>query len=427
MQGIRERFSFMRGNMLVLTVRQILGNFSRRMVMPYASLYVLAVGGESSQIGVINSLRPLAGLVMFPLSGYLTDRRGRVRLIAMAGYLSAATMLLYVLAQSWEWLALGALIQGFMVFQFPPSSAILADSLEPENRGMGISTMSSLAAAFGLFSPYIAGLILEFYGTNFGMRVLYGVLLASQVLNAIIVQRWLRDTTTSVSTDEMPSLVEILRGTYGALPALFRQMPRSVKALGAAVATGFLANAIASPFWVVYAVEEIGLSNVDWGLILLLETISMMVLAIPAGAIADRYGRTRSILFALVVTMVSLPSYVLARGFFDVLLIRLASSVANVLFMPASTALMADHVPRELRGRVMAAIGRGSYMIGATGGGTGGPGMGYLFIIPVMAASISGGVLYTINPAYPWLCVLVATLVQVILVVLFIRDTISRE
>ena len=74
--------------------------------MPYASLYVLALGGESSQIGVINSLRPLAGLVMFPLAGYFTDRAGRKKLIAIAGYLSAITMLLYVFAPSWEWIAL---------------------------------------------------------------------------------------------------------------------------------------------------------------------------------------------------------------------------------------------------------------------------------------------------------------------------------
>ncbi|MCK4437622.1 MFS transporter, partial [Candidatus Bathyarchaeota archaeon] len=106
--------------MLVLTVRQTIGMFFRGMVFPYASLFILEVGGTSSQIGIVNSLRPLAGLLMFPISGYLTDRTSRVKLIALAGYLSAASMLLYVFAPSWEWIALGALIQGFMVFQFPP-------------------------------------------------------------------------------------------------------------------------------------------------------------------------------------------------------------------------------------------------------------------------------------------------------------------
>jgi MFS family permease len=115
--------------------------FTRRMVLPYTSLYIIAVGGKSAQIGLVNSLRPIAGLLIFPLSGYLTDRAGRVKLIALAGYLSAASMLLYVFAPSWEWIALGALLQGFMVFQFPPTSAILADSLDSRIRGTGVATL----------------------------------------------------------------------------------------------------------------------------------------------------------------------------------------------------------------------------------------------------------------------------------------------
>ncbi|MFW6109364.1 MAG: hypothetical protein ACOC6N_02835 [archaeon] len=51
----------------------------------------------------------------------------------MADFLRGLTTVIYVLAPSWEWIAVGALIQGFMVFAFPPTSAILADSMEPKN------------------------------------------------------------------------------------------------------------------------------------------------------------------------------------------------------------------------------------------------------------------------------------------------------
>jgi MFS family permease len=186
----------MKGNILVLTLTQVLGRFFRSMVMPYASLYILALGGEPAQIGVINSLRPLAGLMMFPLAGYLTDRAGRVRLIALAGYLSGATMLLYVLAPSWEWIALAALLQGFMTLQFPPTSAIIADSLEPSSRGTGIATMNTVASILAMFSPYIAGTVIEIYGTAFGMRILYGLLAAAIVVSATINLRFLRETST---------------------------------------------------------------------------------------------------------------------------------------------------------------------------------------------------------------------------------------
>jgi DHA1 family tetracycline resistance protein-like MFS transporter len=425
--GIRGVFSFMRGNILVLTLTQSLGRFFRAMVMPYASLYVLALGGEPAQIGLINSLRPLAGLVMFPLSGYITDRAGRVRLIALAGYFSGVTMLIFVLAPSWEWIALASFVQGFMVFQFPPTSATIADSLETRNRGTGMATMNMIASTLAILSPYIAGILLEAYDVAFGMRILYALLAGASVVAATVNLRFLRETSSNGGEKAPLNLMDVFREAYGGIPSVLRQLPRSLKALGVVIILLFMCNGIAASFWVVYAVEQMGLSSVDWGLILLIEAALKTVLFIPGGLLVDRYSRSRTLLVSLAISLVSIPMFVLSTGFYHVLLIRVAVAVATVIFIPACTALMADSVPREMRGRVMAAFGRGSVMLGATGGGTGGPGMGYFITVPVMIASIAGGVLYTANPTYPWVFVFAATLISVIVSAAFIRDPKGNE
>ena len=425
--GIRRRFGFMKGNIAVLTVTQVLGRFFRSMVMPYASLYVLALGGDSSQIGVINSLRPLAGLVMFPLAGYFTDRAGRKKLIGLAGYLSAVTMLLYVFAPSWEWIALAAFLQGFMVIMFPPTSAIMADSLAPENRGVGVATMNTLASVLGMFSPYIAAILIQIYGTAPGMRLLYALLAGAIALGATINLRFLKETASVGDKGPRMSVSEIFRDAYGGIPSMFRRLPVSVRALGIVVILGFMANGVATSFWVIYAVEEMGLSTVDWGLILFIEAALKAVIYIPAGVLVDRYGRTRSLMASLLFSLVSIPTFILARGFYQVLAIRLAVGVANVLFIPACSALMADCVPRDIRGRAMAALGRGTVLVGATGGGTGGPGMGFLITIPVMAASLAGGILYAANPQYPWIFFLFTILVSIAVTALWVRDPKTAE
>ncbi len=427
MKPLRERLEFMNANLRLLTIRQTLSKFFRRMVTPYSSLYILALGGDGAQVGVVNSLSPLAGLLMFPISGYLTDRKGRVKLIALAGYLSALTMLLYLVAPSWEWIALGALLQGFMVFEYPPTSAIMADSINPKSRGTAVATMNTISSTLSMFSPYIAGVVLEIIGDNTGMRILYGLLVLSQVVNATLALRYLEETAKVERSDARLDLLTILKDSYGGIPELLRIMPRSVKALGLLVGLGFIANGIASPFWVVYITNVIGLSKIDWGLILLLESIFKLVLWIPCGLIADRYGRTRTLFASIFISFVSLPSLILARNFSHVLLIRFGVGLAGALFMPSATALMVDYTPREQRGRMMAAIGRGSVMIGATGAGSGGPNMGYLFIVPLMASSILGGLLYSLDPTYPWMCVLGTTLIQLASVIFFIRDPEKAE
>jgi MFS family permease len=425
--GFRRRFGFMKGNIAVLTVTQVLGRFFRSMVMPYASLYVLALGGESSQIGVINSLRPLAGLVMFPLAGYFTDRAGRKKLIALAGYLSAATMMLYVFAPSWEWIALAAFLQGFMVFMFPPTSAIMADSLPPESRGVGVATMNTLASVFGMFSPYIAAILLQIYGTAPGMRILYALLAGSLALGATINLRFLKEKASEGDKGPSMSVSQIFRDAYGGVPAMLRRLPVSVRALGIVVILGFMANGVATSFWVIYAVEEIGLSTVDWGLILFIEAALKAVIYIPAGVLVDRYGRTRSLMASLLFSLFSIPLFIFARGFYQVLAIRLAVGVANVLFIPACSALMADFIPRDIRGRAMAALGRGTVLVAATGGGTGGPGMGFLITVPVMVASLAGGVLYAANPVYPWFFFLFTILASIAVTGLYVRDPKTAE
>jgi len=423
-RALRGTFRFMHGNILVLTVTQVLGMFCRSMVFPYRSLYILALGGQAAQIGFIYSVMPLAGLLMFPLGGYMADRMGRVKLIAFGGYLSGTIILMYILAQNWQVIALAAFLQGFMVFQFPANSALIADSLSPENRGMGIATMNTVASAVSIFAPYVAGVVVGIYGVEAGMRLLYAVMMAAYLISATINLRFLKETTQHHSGQALSllSLPRVLRDAYTGIPATLRRLPRSLRALAAVLVLLFMANAVASPFWVVYAVQRIGLTSVEWGLILFIETALRSALSIPVGALVDRYGRTKFILASLLLSLVSIPLFALCDNFTEVLLIRLTAALINALFVPACSALMADTVPRDIRGRVMAALGQGAVMIGAAAGGTGGPGVGFLITIPLMVASFAGGYLYAYNPAYPWGFVGIASLLSLILAVLFIRD-----
>jgi MFS family permease len=314
-----------------------------------------------------------------------------------------------------------------MVFHFPATSAIIADSLSPQNRGIGIATMNTAATLLAIFSPYIAGTLLEVYNIELGMRILYSVLLSTNLISAIINLRYLEETSTRKESFRISNITGILRDVYSGIPSVLRQLPRTIRALAIILILGFMTNGITSPFWVVYAVNQIGLSSVEWGLILLVETALRTLLNIPMGILVDRYGRTKFIILSFILSLVSIPFFVISTGFNQVFLIRIIVAVANALFIPCGSALMADAIPREIRGRTMAALGRGSFMIGATGGGTGGPGMGFLITIPMMIAFITGGFLYELNPTYPWLFAGTTIIISIVASILYIRDPAEPE
>ena len=423
-----KTFGFMRGNVLVLSISGALGMFSRAMAFPYAPLFILSLGGAPAEIGLIYALGPLGGLIVFPIAGYLADHTSRAKLIAFTGYFSSSTFLIYIFARSWHWVAVGRLLQGFAVLQFPASSAIVADSLSPENRGRGMATMMTISGSVAIVAPYVAGVLLDSYGIDAGMRLLYGCMAAAYAAGATINLLFIRETMQPKPADlGIARLSQILKDAYAGLPALLGRLPRSFKALAVIIILGFMANGVASPFWVVYAREHIGLSSTQWGLVLLIEAALSNLVRVPSGFLSDRYGRTPFIFAAMLMACGFIPLFVFARTLAHVMAIRCLVAVVSSTFGPSCGALVADTVPRSIRGRAMAAIGRGSVMIGASSGGTGGPGVGFLTIIPLMVASLAGGLLYAWSAVSPWVFVLLAYAVALVLTGVFVRDTEKAE
>ena len=124
-QGVQR---ILHGNLAVFSITSVLGMFGRSMAYSYVSLYIIALGGDPEQIGLINSLAPLLGLVAFPLGGYLADHVGRAKLIGWTMIAAASMELLYAIAPGWQWLAVGSLLMGLGVVQFPSSSSLVAEA-----------------------------------------------------------------------------------------------------------------------------------------------------------------------------------------------------------------------------------------------------------------------------------------------------------
>jgi len=425
---LRRNLGILRGNILVFSLTDMLGNFARGLVFPFASLYILALGGDAAKIGFATSLGLVAGFFVLPLAGFITDHADRIRLLVLSGFLASLFLVLMVLASNWQMVAVASLLFGSIVFQFPAYASLIADSLAPADRGRGIGYMNTISSSLAIVAPFLAGLVIEKFSANLGMRILYAVMFAIYLLITFIQARFLREPSASAREPlKLTALTRALKQSYASIPALLKQMSPPLQALAWVILLSFLANGVASSFWVVYAVEEIGLSATEWGLILLVEAVVKLFAFMVAGVLVDRLGRKKILLVALEISLFTIPLFVILKSFIAIMLIRAATAVAFALAIPASTALMADLVPRSLRGKMMAAIGQGGMMIGPAGGGAGGPALGYLFIPPVMVASLAGGYLYMLNPIYPWVFSLATTVLSIILTVLYIKDAHSAE
>lgn len=416
----------MKGNVLVLTTTRVMQSFIFQMAMPFLSLYILALHGTDPVVGLVFSLGPLASFLVYPIAGYLADSVNRVMLIGIMGIFASLTYLFYVFAQHWSILALGYFVGGFVIFHIPAMSALIADSLSPEERGVGFATVWALPGAIGILSPYIAGVLIGSYGIEAAMKYIYASAVVVGIFISLIHIRFLKETTqtiharTKISIREIPSMA---KKSYTNLWETVRWMPKSTKSIALVLILSFFFNSIAGPFWVVYGKFGIGLSEDQWGLILTISSVLSVALTIPAGAIIDRFGKRNTLIAGLALLLLPVLFFVYSSTFTEVLVIFIMISVINSFLIPACSALIADVVPRQWRGRVMALMGRGVLQIWSGGYHWGGASAeGFLLSIPMMIGSLIGGYIYGFNSIYPWLLLSASLVLSLTVTILFLHE-----
>jgi MFS family permease len=74
-------------------------------------------------------------------------------------------------------------------------------------------------------------------------------------------------------------------------------------------------------------------------------------------------------------------------------------TLSSIFIWISSQVYLADSIPRNIRGRIMAGLGSGM-TLGVSGVGFA---SGFLIFLPKTLGSIVGGLIYHINPQLPWI------------------------
>jgi MFS family permease len=386
----------MKGNILVLTVSRIVWSMSSSIVWPYVSLFIIELGGEYETIGKISALAGMAGMLFYPLGGYLADKSGRAKLVGYSTLLFAGSFGIYAMAKSWEWIAAAMAIQSLVLFYMPALNAIMADSIPPGARGKILSLTISIPEAVRILAPYIGGWLIERYTLVPAMRVGYTISLITAAFVAFLRIRYLEETieTRPLGMGLGRLFIEAYRDVWISAKWIIKNMSGYTLIAVVLVFSGSLVQ----PYWAVYATEEIGLSALAWGKIALIGGIAKTIVSLLVGRYVDTYGAKKSMIVAFLIGIPAMVGFVFATNLFTTASIYVTLVLGNAFIWIASGVLLADSIPRNIRGRIMAGLGQG-VPLGITGGGYA---QGFMLFIPSMISSLLSGYIYAFNPMYPW-------------------------
>ncbi len=416
---IREIFSFMKGNVLVMTVCECVWRSTIDIIWPFLSLYVLSLGGSYETIGIIMAIGNAASLILYPLGGYIADYQGRIKLISYMTFAYACAFLIPAFTNSWQWLGVGMFVQSLVTFYFPARQALVADSIPPAKRGIGFAATVAIPSAFGLAAPVIGGWLIDTYGISRAMRGLYFASFWIASVIALFRFRYLKETVENpnkldLSLGKIPGLViEAYRSLY----SMLWEIPRRLYVLSFLVSSSVFFASLVSGFWIIRAQEVIGLSVTQWGTVMMISGLVSVILGIPAGSVVDRYSKKKIAGICLILGAVQCYLFLLCTTFTHIVILAAVTTLTNSFMNPAFQSLFASMTPREKRGRVLSSIGGGGIwlMRGAWGSGV-------LGMTMQTIGTFLSGYLYNYDISLPWIILSVALVIIGVLFLLLVDE-----
>lgn len=318
-------------------------DISSEMVINILPLFLANVlGVQTSIIGLIEGVAEATASILKLFSGWLSDKLGGRKWLAVAGYtLSAISKPFFYIASSWHLIAgvrwADRVGKGIRT---APRDALVADSTPKAVRGMAFGFNRAMDKAGAMLGLLIAALVV--WHTQKNLLDLSKPTFQTIVLISLIPAFLAVLTLVLGSTDVTVS------GQRAAPIFSLRGMGKPFYIFLGIVSIFTLGNS--SDGFLVLRAQNLGVSVTGVLLMLAVFNLVIAVVATPAGSLSDRVGRRRLIVGGWLVYALIYFGFALAHAQWQVWLLYTAYGLYFGLAFGTANAMVADLVPETLRG-----------------------------------------------------------------------------
>ena len=332
------------GNVRVIVVLSFLASIGGKMVGVVWQPFVLSLGASMPILGALQSTKSIIASLVQPISGRAADRLGRKPLIILASLLTLAVFVLCIVARTWHFLILPIVLWGVAALGSPARQSLLADSVEPGERGTAYSVVSFSGTLTGFFAPLLGGLL----ATDYGFKSIFYVSILMEALCLGLMVLFIRETLR----ERGPGAIWVGEDVKTALTSLFKP-ERGLEGFYAAMTLDAFSFGVCGSIFFGMLTKTFGFTPYQLGLLGTIFEVSMAASLISAGKLVDKYGRKTCLVIFGFVFLFLLLGWLFSTSFEMFAVLQVLLGIGAAAWGPASWALLADSVPEEGRAEAM--------------------------------------------------------------------------
>ena len=356
-------------NVAIASAAVFLLGFGEELWKKFLPKYLEALGASTPIIGLFGTVEDFFDAVYQYPGGWIADHLGRRRAFLIFIALSSAGYVVYLVSSWWPLLFVAlALVMAWQSMASPAIFAVIGDSLPRERLAMGFTIQSILKRLPIVIAPIVGGALIAALGVIKGIHIGLLVTLALAALTVLLA----RKLNVVLSTPEATNIRGVWRSFHSALKRLLISdiIIRTCEGM-----TGVLI--------ILYVINVAGFSVARYGTLIAIQTVTSILVYVPAGKIADRIGR-KPFVIATFLSFAFFPLAIIFASNFALIVLAFVIGGLREIGEPARKAMIVDFAGENLRARSI--------------------GLYYLVrSLSITPAAVIGGLLWKIKPEVPFI------------------------
>lgn len=298
--------------------------------------YLESLGASIFVIGLFGTAKDFFDAVYQYPGGWIADRLGRRKAFLIFIGLACVGYLIYLFSPSWIFVFLGlAFAMAWSSMASPAIFAVVGDSLPKERRAMGFTVQSILKRVPAAIAPIIGGSLIAGMGVVAGVRTGLVITLVLAAITIFIV---------------LAANIPVKLGEPANARGVWRSFHFALKRLLVSDIIIRTCEGMAEVFIVLYATNILGITLVQYGILVAIQMTTAILVYIPSAKLADRFGRKPFVIATFLCFALFPLAVVLATGFSSLIIAFIIGGLREI-GEPSRKAMIVDFAEPHLRGR----------------------------------------------------------------------------